>query len=162
MELKFQVQAKIRKPRHEVFEAVADPKHLSAYFTTGGASGRIQEGVTVKWRFADFPSDEGFPVLVKKVVPDELIVLEWEAGDEVDIAKPDKQLPPSLGYYTRVEMRFETLESGLTLVRISESGWRETEQGLRASYGNCQGWMNMACCLKAYLEYGINLRKDFF
>ncbi|ALO24786.1 hypothetical protein LEP1GSC137_2235 [Leptospira borgpetersenii str. Noumea 25] len=30
------------------------------------------------------------------------------------------------------------------------------------SYMNCQGWMNMSCCLKAYLEYGINLRKGFF
>jgi len=27
---------------------------------------------------------------------------------------------------------------------------------------NSQGWMNMACCLKAWLEYGINLRKGMF
>ncbi len=33
----------------------------------------------------------------------------------------------------------------------------ETQQGLDKSYLNCQGWMNMACCLKARLEYGINL-----
>lgn len=25
-------------------------------------------------------------------------------------------------------------------------------------YGNCGGWMHMMCCLKAHIEYGINLR----
>ena len=44
------------------------------------------------------------------------------------------------------------------MVRISESGWRETPAGLKASYDNCGGWMHMALCLKAYLEHGINLR----
>jgi uncharacterized protein YndB with AHSA1/START domain len=36
MELKFQVYAKIAKPVAEVFDAVYDPRKLSAYFTTGG------------------------------------------------------------------------------------------------------------------------------
>ena len=31
----FSVSGRISKPVHEVFEAVADPKHLSGYFTTG-------------------------------------------------------------------------------------------------------------------------------
>jgi uncharacterized protein YndB with AHSA1/START domain len=39
MELKFQVQGKIKKPVTEVFEAIYNPKKLSEYFTTGGASG---------------------------------------------------------------------------------------------------------------------------
>ncbi len=37
MDLKFTVSIRIAKPVHEVFEAVADPAKLSAYFTTGGA-----------------------------------------------------------------------------------------------------------------------------
>jgi len=28
--------------------------------------------------------------------------------------------------------------------------------------GNTGGWANFLACLKAYLEYGINLRKDSF
>ena len=40
MDLKFKVAARIARPVEEVFEAVADPKELSAYFTTGGARGR--------------------------------------------------------------------------------------------------------------------------
>ena len=35
---------------------------------------------------------------------------------------------------------------------------RVRAKGLKASYDNCGGWMHMSCCLKAYLEYGINLR----
>jgi hypothetical protein len=44
------------------------------------------------------------------------------------------------------------------MVQIAEEGWRADEEGVKASYGNAGGWMHMACCLKAYLEYGINLR----
>jgi uncharacterized protein YndB with AHSA1/START domain len=74
MELKFRVAARIARPVHEVFEAVADPEQLSRYFTTGGAQGRMETGATVMWDFADFPG--AFPVQVVEVVPDERIVLE--------------------------------------------------------------------------------------
>jgi uncharacterized protein YndB with AHSA1/START domain len=47
MELKFDVYAKIARPVREVFEAVTNPTELSAYFTTGGASGPLVEGATV-------------------------------------------------------------------------------------------------------------------
>lgn len=53
MELKFEVQGRIAKPVDEVFDAVYNPDKLSGYFTTGGASGPLDEGVTVTWDFAD-------------------------------------------------------------------------------------------------------------
>jgi uncharacterized protein YndB with AHSA1/START domain len=37
MDLRFEVFAHVSRPPHEVFEAVADPAKLSAYFATGGA-----------------------------------------------------------------------------------------------------------------------------
>jgi uncharacterized protein YndB with AHSA1/START domain len=77
-----------------------------------------------------------------------LITLEWKAMDG--------------DYNTKVEMSFESLDPGSTLVKISESGWKETQKGLDSSYGNCQGWMHMLCCLKVYLEHKINLREFFF
>ena len=55
MELKFRVFAHISRTVHDVFEAVAGPEQLSHYFTTGGAKGRLEEGATVTWDFADFP-----------------------------------------------------------------------------------------------------------
>ena len=148
MDLRFQVQTKIQKPVNEVFDAVYNPKKLSGYFTTGGASAPLDEGKTVTWEFADYPG--AFPVHVKQVVPNKLIVLEWQA------AGSEKE-----PYNTRVEMRFESLDPNNTLVSISEGGWKETEEGLKSSYDNCGGWMQMSCCLKAFLEYGINLRKGF-
>ena len=49
------------------------------YFTTGGAKGRLETGATVTWDFHDFPG--AFPVEVVEVVPDEKIVLKWDASE---------------------------------------------------------------------------------
>jgi uncharacterized protein YndB with AHSA1/START domain len=158
MQLKFQVQTKIQKPVAEVFDAVYNPAKLSGYFTTGGASAPLDEGTSVLWHFADFPGD--VPVSVKKVVPGRQIILEWDAHEKVDLLL--NKLPPSAGYKTTVELTFEQLDPTNTLVRILESGWRETQSGLDGSYENCRGWTQMSCALKAFLEYGINLRKGAY
>jgi uncharacterized protein YndB with AHSA1/START domain len=142
MDLKFQVHAKIAKPVAEVFDAVYNPKKLSGYFTTNGASGPLDEGKTVTWDFADFPG--AFPVHVRKVEHNRLIELEWQAGDG--------------DYNTQVRMEFEPLDGNATLVRISESGWRKTPEGLKNSYGNCMGWSQMLLCMKVFVEQGTNLR----
>lgn len=141
MEPKFQVQLKIRKPVSDVFEAVVNPGKLSGYFVQS-STGPLVEGATVKWAFAEAPG--AFDVQVQRVERNALIVFTWPAaaGD----------------YQTRVEMRFIVLDPGNCMVQISESGWRPDAAGIEASYGNAGGWMHMMCCLKAYLEYGINLR----
>ena len=149
MDLKFTVQTKIQKPVEEVFDAVHSPDKLSGYFTTGGASAPLNEGTTVEWAFADNPGDEKlkFPVEVKQVIPNELIVLGWEGAK---------------GLQTRVEMQFEKAGPDETIVRISETGWRETQDDLNSSYMNCMGWSQMISALKAYVEYEINLRKGAY
>lgn len=146
MELKFDVSAKIARPVATVFEAVTDPKELSAYFTTGGASARLAEGSTVLWKFGDYPGE--VPVMVTKLVPNERIEFRWDAE--------------GVAYQTHVVMTFEPLDGGGTLVRIAESGWKDDAAGLGLSYGNCHGWTQMLCCLKAHLEYKINLRQGFY
>ena len=152
MSLQFRVSGRIAKPVHEVFEAVADPKELSGYFTTGGAKGRLETGATVTWDFNDFPG--AFPVKVVEVVPDEKIVLQWAAAD----GTPDQ----GGSYDTTVTMTFAGLEDGRTLVTIAESGWRDTVAGQKASYGNCEGWTGMLCAMKVYLEHGFNFRAGFY
>lgn len=149
MELRFSVSGRIARPVAEVFEAVVDPAQLSRYFTTGGARGRLEAGATVHWDFHDFP--DAFPVEVVEVEKDRRIVLRWDAEEGT-----------AEGSFTTVTMTFEPTGDGRTLVSIAEAGWRETEAGLRASYGNCQGWMQMLCALKAHLEHGINLREGMF
>lgn len=146
MELQFDVYAKIARPVAEVFRAVVDPRELSSYFTTGGASGPLREGSTVVWKFGDAPGE--YPVRVTKLVPDARIEFGWETN--------------SGGYDTRVVMTFEAIGAGGTLVRVAEAGWREDPTGLKDSYGNCYGWTQMLCCLKAWAEHRINLRQGFF
>ena len=141
MDLKFQVQLKIQRPVAEVFDGVVNPTKLSGYFVQK-ASGPLREGTTVQWTFAEVPGDHD--IVVRTVVPNEKIVFEWGSAEG--------------GYNTTVEMSFVPLDATTTMVRISESGLRETPAGLAASYDNCGGWMHMALCLKAYLEHGINLR----
>jgi uncharacterized protein YndB with AHSA1/START domain len=146
MEVTFTVHTKVRRPIADVFDAVYNPGTLRRYFTTGGASGPLDEGKTVSWEFADHPG--AFDIQVKKVVPRKLIVFEWpsDAG----------------GGSTRVEMTFEAVDENTTLVTITETGWPDTSGGRKSSYGNCQGWTQMLCCLKAWVEHGINLREGAY
>ena len=124
-----------------------------------GAKGRLETGSTVTWDFHDFPG--AFPVWVVEVVPEKRIILQWEAGDEPP--SNANEANASGRYKTTVTITLEPLDDGQrTLVSISEEGWRETEAGLKSSYGNCQGWMQMLCALKAYKEHGINLRDGMF
>ncbi|MEC9471411.1 MAG: SRPBCC family protein [Pseudomonadota bacterium] len=147
MELKFTVGGRISKPVAEVFEAVVDPAQLSEFFTTGGARGRIETGAEVTWDFHDFPG--AFPVLVQEVVPNEKVVLQWEAGDDART-------------WTTVTITFQELEDGRTYVRINEFGWPGTETGLKSCLGNCEGWTGMLCAMKVWLENGIRLRDGFY
>jgi uncharacterized protein YndB with AHSA1/START domain len=86
------------------------------------------------------------------VIRDKRIVLKWEAADD---APEGETASP---HNTKVTMDFEALDDGRTLVRISEEGWRETPKGLKASYGNCEGWTGMLFAMKAWLEHGLEIR----
>jgi uncharacterized protein YndB with AHSA1/START domain len=149
MEPKFQVQTRIQKPIEEVYGAVHNPDKLSGYFTNGGASGPLNEGTTVQWAFADNRGEApiSFPVTVLQSIPNELIVLEWQGASD---------------HNTRVEIKFEKGGSDSAIVSISETGWRETQDDLDRSYMNCMGWSQMVSALKAYVEYGIDLRKGAY
>lgn len=144
---KFEVWMIIQKPVSQVFDAVYNNEKLSKYFVTAGASAPLKEGTTVQWEFADFPGP--FPVKCKQVVTNQLIVIEWDSSDQA-------------GYQTTCEFVFESLNENETKVKIYETGWQNTDAGVNASYGNCMGWSQMVSAMKAYLEYGINLRQGAY
>jgi uncharacterized protein YndB with AHSA1/START domain len=100
------------------------------------------------WDFADFPG--AFPVRVTQVVPDDEITFEWKANE------------PDADYNIEVTMRFSDVETGRTKVEIEERGWRDSDAAVKASYGNCMGWAQMLVALKAWKEYGINLREGAY
>ena len=133
----------ILKTPHEVFEAIVDPAQMSNYFISRG-SGRLEEGKVVMWRFPEF--DFEFPVRVARIEKDSFVSFQWES-DGMDLL---------------VEIRLTPRDSGSTVVRITEGKRQPDEAGLKWLKGNTQGWANFLACLKAYLEYGINLRKGAF
>jgi uncharacterized protein YndB with AHSA1/START domain len=89
-------------------------------------------------------------------VPSKKIVLNWGAADDA----PDGQT--AAPHDTTVTMLFEALEDGRTLVTISEEGWRETPKGLKAAFGNCEGWTGMLAALRVWLEHGMHFRQGFY
>lgn len=151
MDLTFKTQGRIQKPIAEVFDAVYNPKKIAGYFITAGGSGPLDEGQIVQWEFADFPGP--FPVIVKQTILNKKIIFQWDAASPLKSGEP---------YKTTVEFAFESLGPSNTLVSISESGWEESETGYKDSRSNNAGWMNMLTCMKAYVEYGINLRQGMF
>lgn len=133
----------ILKAPHEVFEAIVDPAKMSNYFISRG-SGRLEEGKVIMWRFPEF--DFEFPVRVDRIEKDSFVSFWWES-DGIDML---------------VEMTLTPRGTGSTVVRIAEKSRELDEAGLKWLQGNTQGWANFLACLKAYLEYGINLRKGAF
>lgn len=141
--LEIKAALQIQKPAHEVFEAIVDPAQMSNYFISE-STGRMEEGKELTWRFPEFDMD--VPVRVGKIEQDNYISYYWE--------NEDKEL--------LVEITLTPKENNSTLVTITEKSMPNNEAGIKWLQGNTEGWANFLACLKAYLEYGINLRKGAF
>ena len=140
--LEIKVALQVMKSTDNVFEAIVDPAKMSNYFISE-SSGRMVEGETLTWKFPEFPVE--FPIHVEKIEQDRYISYRWEVDGEMLL----------------VEMTLEPVDGG-TVVTITEKGRENDEKGLAWLMGNSAGWANFLACLKAYLEYGINLRKGSF
>ncbi|MCG9970471.1 SRPBCC domain-containing protein [Christiangramia crocea] len=142
LEIKTAIQ--ISKPVDEVFDAIIDPAKMSNYFIAEG-SGKMIEGETITWKFPEF--DDKFNIEVTKVIQPQLIAFEWEGA-------PGKKL--------NVDIKLESRADNNTLVRITEGKMDTNDKGIEWFGRNSEGWANFLACLKAYLEYDINLRKGAF
>jgi uncharacterized protein YndB with AHSA1/START domain len=136
-------QLQVQKPLHEVFEAVANPVHMTNYFISE-STGSMEQGKTLMWKFPEF--EEKFPVYIENMEPGRFITFSWDNNGKK---------------YT-VEISFLEQKNNSTLVSVSETGGRNDEEGITWLKQNTAGWANFLACLKAYLEYGINLRKGGF
>ena len=144
--LKIKTSLKILKPAHEVFEAIVDPAKMSNYFIAK-STGRMEAGKTLTWLFPEF--DMEFPVRVEKVVKDDYISYSWDDWEDNTIK-------------TLVEISLEDKGKDETLVTVREGSRENNEAGIKWLSSNTEGWANFLACLKAYMEYGINLRKGAF
>jgi len=141
--LEIKAALQIQKPAHEVFEAIVDPVKMSNYFISKG-SGRMEAGKEIRWRFPEF--DFEFPIKVEKIETDRYISYHWEA-DKLDLL---------------VEISLAAAPLDSTLVTVTEKSRENNDAGINWLKQNTEGWANFLACLKAYLEYGINLRKGAF
>ena len=141
--LEINVAMQISKPINEVFEAIVNPEKMCNYFISQ-STGRMEEGKELIWKFPEF--DMEVPVQVVKVEENSLISYYWE-NSGIDLL---------------VEMKLSTVGDNFTLVNISEKSMENNQAGLKWLSVNSFGWSNFLACLKAYLEFGINLRKGSF
>lgn len=142
--LQIKTGLRIAKPAQEVFEAIADPEKMKNYFISK-SSGRLEEGATVEWGFPEM--EMTFPVQVKKAVPGKILAFTWTNQN---------------GKETQVTIELKAVSEDATFVSVTEGDEELNEQGIQWLKGNTEGWANFLACLKAWLEYGINLRKGAF
>ncbi len=141
--LEINAAIQIQKPAREVFDAIIDPSKMSNYFISRG-SAIMEEGKEIMWQFPEFEME--YPIRVAAIEKDKYVSFYWEV-DGIDLL---------------VEINLTPRGSGSTVVRITEKSRQCDEAGLKWLQGNSEGWANFLACLKAYLEYGINLRKGAF
>jgi uncharacterized protein YndB with AHSA1/START domain len=130
----------IQKPVEEVFEGIVNPQKMTKYFISE-SSGRLETGKDVVWKFPEF--DDTFPITEVKIEANRSISFVWD---------PE----------TVVVITLEKLPDQSTIVRVKEDGKDISEENLKWALENSGGWANFLACMKAYLEYGIQLRKGAF
>jgi uncharacterized protein YndB with AHSA1/START domain len=141
--LEIKAALQILKPVNEVYEAIVDPVKMSNYFISK-SSGRMEEGKKIMWRFPEFEME--FPIRVGKIVNDKYISFYWDVD----------------GIELLTEMSLTPVKANSTLVNITEKSRKNDDSGIKWLKSNTEGWANFLACLKAWLEYGINLRKGAF
>ena len=140
MKLESNATIQIQKPIEEVFEGIVNPEKMTKYFISE-SSGRLETGKEVIWKFPEF--EDKFPVKEINVKNNNSISFVWD---------PE----------TIVKITLEKLPDNSTIVRVNENSKELSEENLKWAIENSGGWANFLACLKAYLEYGIQLRKGAF
>lgn len=133
----------IQKPIEQVFDAIVDPNKMNHYFIEHG-TGRIETDKTIHWKFPEF--EDQFPVVGQLIKPNEYISFDWSGGTDGML----------------VEVFLEQQSDHSTIVSVKEGQMTSDDSGIQQAIGQTEGWANFLACLKAYLEYGINLRTGAF
>ena len=132
-----QAQMLIRRPVDEVFEAFVDPAITSRFWFTGSSS-KLEPGATVTWEWEMYGVSAD--VHVRSIERPSRILIEW--GEPA----------------TTVEWQFTPLGTEATLVQISNTGFRGTQEEIVGmALDSMGGFTLVLAALKAWLEHGIAL-----
>ena len=137
--IKAKVQIGILKPANEIFDAIIDPEKMSKYFISG-STGRMESGKSLTWTWTDYEGQH--EIKVGKIEKDKTVSFEWSGS----------------GVNCVVVITLEPKGTNKTLVKITESEWPADYKGANQCMGQVEGWTHFLLCMKAYLEYGIDLR----
>jgi uncharacterized protein YndB with AHSA1/START domain len=130
----------IRRPVSEVFEAFVDPEVTTKFWFTD-STGRLEYGKEVEWTWKMYNITA--VVLVKQLVRDEVIVIEWGP----------KGAPRSRAAWT-----FEAQDAQATFVSIVMDGFAGNEEEVFHNLiGSVGGFCWVLAGLKAWLEHEIRL-----
>lgn len=140
MNLTSQASIQIQKPVHEVFDGITNPEKMTKYFISK-STGSLTSGQEVFWQFPEF--DGSYPVNQVNVQPNSIISFVWDPG-------------------TVVRIELEEQADGSTVVSVTEGSKPLNEENMKWLVSNTGGWANFLACLKAYLEYDIQLRKGAY
>lgn len=137
--IKAKVQMGILRSASEIFEAIVNPELMTRYFISG-STGKMESGKTLMWTWTDYEGEH--EIKVGKIEKDKVVSFEWSGS----------------GVNCVVVITLEPKESDKTLVMITESEWPADYKGANQCMGQVEGWTHFLMCMKAYLEYGIDLR----
>ncbi len=140
MKLESNATIQIQKTIEEVFEGIVNPSQMTKYFISE-SSGRLDVGKDLIWKFPEF--DDKFPISEIRIQTNSSISFVWD---------PE----------TVVKITLEKSQDNSTIVRVNENGKELNDDNLKWAIENSGGWANFLACMKAYLEYGVQLRKGAF
>lgn len=138
--IKFTVAVRVAKPIEEVFKAFTDNEILSSYFVTAASAPIKAVGDKITWSWGEHKTD--------------ITVTEFEENKKVSFTWPAYKVD----YDLNCTFEFETVD-GKTRVVVTEEGWKDDEAGINSSLMNNAGWKDMLLCMKAWVMYGVDLRK---
>lgn len=137
--IKAKVQMGIWRSASEIFDAIINPEKMSKYFISG-STGKMESGKSLTWTWTDYEGEH--EIKVGKIEKDKVVSFEWNGS----------------GVNCVVVISLESKGNDKTLVKITESDWPADYKGANQCMGQVEGWTHFLCCMKAYLEYGIDLR----
>ncbi len=133
------VDDRIARPVAEVFDAIVDPAKMTQYFISRG-SARITPGASLTWEWSDVGAK--LDVQVVQFEPNAKVAFVWSATG------------------TRTKVTLQLLADGpATKLVATEAPFPLTEDGALRAMQQTRGWTDFCCCLKAYLQHRIDLRR---
>lgn len=129
----------IRKPANLVFEAFTNPEITRKFWFTKG-SGKLEQGNKIDWTWEMY--NHTVTVLVKEIVPNKSIVIEWGNYEEL----------------SSVSWTFKEITPESTFVSIKNEGFKgDNDVILSQIRDSTEGFTLVLAGLKAYLEHNIQL-----